>query len=62
MLDNYVTVMGVGRQMGLKFAPLLFGKVSSAHRPMTVQPQLSSVRQTLALFHFCTANIVNFLQ
>ena len=47
MLDIHVTVMGVGRQMGLKFAPLLFGKVSSAHRPMTIQPQLSSVRQTL---------------
>lgn len=47
MLDIHVTVMGVEAD-GVKFAPLLFGKVSSAHRPMTIQPQLSLVRQTLA--------------
>lgn len=48
MLGIHVTMTGIEWQMGCKLAPLPFSKVGSAHRPMTIQPQLSSVRQTLA--------------
>lgn len=55
MLDIDVTMTWIARQMGLELAPLLFGKVGSAHRPTTIQSQLSSVRQTLGASALATA-------
>lgn len=36
MLDISMATMWIGRQMGFQLPPLLFGKVSSAHRRLTI--------------------------
>lgn len=61
MFDIDVTMAWIGGQMGLKLAPLLFGKIGSAHRPTTVHPQLSSVRQTLGMANNGVGTAVNEL-